>query len=286
MTACGGGGGGTDAQASTSSFTAAPEASASQSTTGSSSGATGSESTGQASTETPGPFGQNAANYKLTFSDEFEGGSLDSNKWIDHEWYDQQRPINYAVEGGSLKIWPQKDENGNFFKRVINTDGKYYQTYGYFEMEAKLPHGKGVWPAFWLYNHDKPDPFRPEIDIMEAYSGGGPASGWSDANLKPTAFAATIWKGNPGDMAGHKMLQDLGDLSAGYHKYAMKWEPNKQTFYFDGKEIYSTTVAMPDRMYILVDILFGSASGQPDNTTPTGKSNSFDVKYVRAWQFK
>ncbi|RJG07892.1 glycoside hydrolase family 16 protein [Noviherbaspirillum cavernae] len=234
----------------------------------------------------PGPFGQNEANYKLTFNDEFEGNSLDTGKWIDREWYDQQRPINYAVEGGSLKIWPQKDANGNFFKRVINTDGKYYQTYGYFEMEAKLPHGKGVWPAFWLYNHDHADPFRPEIDIMEAYSGGGPASGWSDANLKPTAFAATIWKGNPGDMAGHKMLENLGDLSAGYHKYAMKWEPNRQTFYFDGKEIYSTTVSMPDRMYILVDILFGSASGQPDNTTPTGKSNSFDVKYVRAWQFK
>jgi hypothetical protein len=39
-------------------------------------------------------------------------------------------------------------------------------------------------------------------------------------------------------------------------------------------------------MYVMLDLLYGSASGQPDNSTPTGKSNSFDVKYVRIWQFK
>ena len=240
-----------------------------------------------ASQETPGPAGQNAADYTLTFAEEFDGDSLNTDVWMDHEWYDTQLPINYAVEDGSLKIWPQKDENGNFFKRVINTDGKFYQTYGYFEMEAKLPRGKGVWPAFWLYNHDKDDGTRPEIDIMEAYSGGGELSGWSDANLNPTAFAATIWTGVEGAMGGQKILRDLGDLSAGYHKYAVKWEPNKQTFYLDGKEIYSVDVSMPDRMYLLVDILFGSASGQPDDSTPVGKeNNSYDVRYVRAWQFK
>jgi len=240
-----------------------------------------------ASQETPGPAGQNAADYTLTFAEEFDGDSLNTDVWMDHEWYDTQLPINYAVEDGSLKIWPQKDENGNFFKRVINTDGKFYQTYGYFEMEAKLPRGKGVWPAFWLYNHDKDDGTLPEIDIMEAYSGGGELSGWSDANLNPTAFAATIWTGVEGAMGGQKILRDLGDLSAGYHKYAVKWEPNKQTFYLDGKEIYSVDVSMPDRMYLLVDILFGSASGQPDDSTPVGKeNNSYDVRYVRAWQFK
>jgi beta-glucanase (GH16 family) len=234
----------------------------------------------------PVPYGQDGSQYTLTFSDEFEGTTLDSTKWIDHEWYDTQHPINYALEDGALKIWPQKDDSGNFFKRVINTDGKFYQTYGYFEVEAKLPYGKGTWPAFWLYNHDAAGDYRPEIDIMEAYAGGGADSGWSDANLHPTTYSATIWKGNPGDQGGFKMMQGLGDLSASYHKYALKWEANKQTFYLDGKEVYSVNVSMPGRMYILLDLLFGSASGQPDDTTPTGKSNSYEVRYVRAWQFK
>ncbi|WP_019140824.1 glycoside hydrolase family 16 protein [Noviherbaspirillum massiliense] len=222
----------------------------------------------------------------LTFSDEFENG-FDTKKWNDTTWDQPSNPTkNYAVENGSLKIWPQKDASGKFFNRVIDTDGKFYQTYGYYEIEAKLPVGKGAWPAFWLYNHDAAGNFRPEIDIMEAYSGGGPASYWSDANFHPTAYAPTIWIGNPGDLGGTKMVTGLGDLSATYHKYALKWEPNKQTFYFDGKEVYSANVTMPGRMYVMLDVLFGSASGQPDDSTPQGKSNSFDVKYVRVWQFK
>ncbi|RJG07891.1 glycoside hydrolase family 16 protein [Noviherbaspirillum cavernae] len=234
-----------------------------------------------------GPYGQNTAKYRLTFSEEFDGDRLDTRIWNDREWYDPSFPtINYAVEGGSLKIWPQRDANGNFFKRVINTDEKFYQQYGYFEMEARLPYGKGVWPAFWLYNHDHKEHFRPEIDIMEAYPGGGPGSGWSGANLRPTAYAITIWSGEPEVQGGYKMLEDMGDLSAKFHKYAVKWEPHKQTFYFDGKEVYSAKVSMPDRMYLLLDILFGSASGEPDDTTPTGKGNAFEIRYVRAWQFR
>jgi len=224
----------------------------------------------------------------LTFSDEFNNG-FNTSVWNDTVWYESPNATkNYTVEDGKLKIWPQRDASGNFFNRTIDTDNKYYQTYGYFEIEAKLPYGKGTWPAFWLFNHDKQHPIRPEIDIMEAYAGGGPNSGWSDGNLHPTAYAATIWPtgGESGPPAGTKTFQNLGDLSAGFHKYAAKWEPNKVTFYFDGKEVYSVNVSMGDRMYIMLDLWFGSASGTPDNSTPQGKSNSFEVNYVRAWKLK
>lgn len=239
---------------------------------------------GQTSPALAGPYGQDASQYTLTFSDEFDNG-FDSSKWTDHTWDATGNPVqNYAVEGGSLKIWPQRDANGAFFNRVIDTDGNFYQTHGYFEIEAKLPVGKGAWPAFWLYNHDDPGSYRPEIDIMEAYSGGGPASEWSDANYHPTAYAPTTWTGNPGALGGTKMLTGLGDLSAGFHKYAVKWEPDRQTFYFDGKEVYSVDVTMPGRMYVMLDLLFGSASGEPDETTPQGKGNAFEVNYVRVWK--
>jgi hypothetical protein len=39
--------------------------------------------------------------------------------------------------------------------------------YGYFEIEAKLPTGKNLWPAFWMWSFDS---WPPEIDILEAYS--------------------------------------------------------------------------------------------------------------------
>ena len=225
------------------------------------------------------PFGQAAGTYKLAFQDEFN--SFNTAFWNDSIWYEASNPTkNYTVSNGSLKIWPQRDASGKFFNRTIDTDGKYYQTYGFFEIEAKLPVGRGTWPAFWLFNHIGTR--RPEIDVMEAYAGGGPNSGWSDANLHPTAYAPTVWL-DAGRLGGSKTIL-TSDLSAAFHKYALKWEPNKQTFYFDGREVYTLNVTMPDPMYIMLDLWYGSASGTPDNTTPTGIGNSYEVNYVRSWK--
>jgi beta-glucanase (GH16 family) len=230
------------------------------------------------------PFGQNASDYVLSFSEEFD--SFNRSLWNDHIWYEASNPTrNHAVEHGVLKIWPQRDASGKFFNRTLDTDGKYEQTYGYFEMEAKLPRGKGTWPAFWLFAH--PDKRRPEIDIMEAYPGGVAPWGYTDFDgvARPTAYAVTVWR-DEGESQGNRQYDAGMDLSAKFHKYAVKWEPHRQTFYFDGKKIHEVEASMSDPMYIMLDLWFGSASGEPDETTPQGKTNSYEVNYVRAWQFK
>jgi beta-glucanase (GH16 family) len=230
----------------------------------------------------PAPFGQDPSEYTLTFAEEFSNG-FDSAIWNDHIWYSASNPTrNYTVEDGKLKIWPQRDADGNFFNRTIDTDGRFSQAYGYFEMEAKLTAGRGAWPAFWLFNHigDR----RPEIDVMEAYSGGGKETGWSDEYHRPTAYAATVWQ-DPAFPSGEQTVA-TPDLSAGFHRYGVKWEPNKIAFYFDGKEFYSAAVHIGDPLYILLDLWFGSASGSPDDTTPTGKDNAYEINYVRVWQFR
>jgi beta-glucanase (GH16 family) len=234
------------------------------------------------------PHGQIASAYTLTFQEEFNSG-FNTKIWNDRIWYETGNATkNYTVEDGKLKIWPQRDAAGNFFNRTIDTDGKYYQTYGYFEVEAKLPRGKGTWPAFWLFNHIGER--RPEMDVMEAYAGG---EGWgvTDAQgiRRPTVYAATVWEGlsdSNNRQLGFKMYDAKADLSEGFHKYAVKWEPNKQTYYFDGKEILVLNISMKDPMYLMLDLWFGSASGTPDNSTPQGKTNSYEVNYVRAWKFK
>jgi beta-glucanase (GH16 family) len=230
---------------------------------------------------TPAPFGQDPSLFALAFHDEFDGTSLNTALWNDHIWWDRSDPdINYGVENGSLKIWP----TASFVNRTIDTDGKYYQTYGYFEIEAKLPIGAGVWPAFWLYNHD--DPFQnPEIDIMEAYSGGGAPSGWSDVNFHPVAYGATAWIAE-GQELGTEIIK-TPDLSLGFHKYGLKWTETQLTYYFDGVPVMILNEQMPYRMYLLVDLAFGNNSGLPSvSGTPQGKGNAFAINYVRAWQFK
>jgi beta-glucanase (GH16 family) len=285
LSACGGGGGDASGPADVSSAGAGPQSQASPGTAGA---ATASVEPASASNSNLVPFGQDASAYKLSFSEEF-GNGFNTDLWNDGIWYEAGNATkNYAVEDGKLKIWPQRDASGNFFNRTIDTDGKYYQTYGYFEIEAKLPKGKGTWPAFWLFNHigDR----VPEMDVMEAYPGG---EGWgvTDAQgvRRPTAFAATVWEGNDpinNRQVGFKMVGAGVDLSEGFHRYAVKWEPNKQTYYFDGKEILVLNTTFSDPMYLMLDLWFGSASGTPDDSTPQGKSNSYEINYVRAWQFK
>ena len=286
LLACGGGGGtGPEATTAQQQSTTAAEVQSSANTT-TSTGSTIPEAVQAAApAETKSPFGQKTGDYSLTFSEEFN--SYNSSLWNDRMWYETSNATkNYTVEDGKLKIWPQRDASGKFFNRTLDTDGKYYQTYGYFEIEAKLPVGKGTWPAFWLFNHINER--RPEMDVMEAYAGGAAPWGVNDANgiAHPHAYAPTVWKGDTeGQLVGSRQYDSGTDLSAGFHKYAVKWEPNKQTYYFDGKEVLVLNVKMGDPMYLMLDLWFGSASGTPDNSTPQGKSNSYEVNYVRAWKF-
>ena len=229
------------------------------------------------------PYKQDASLYTLSFQDEFDGDCLDTGKWNDHIWYDPPSSTkDYGVGNGSLKIWPQADANGRFKERILTTAGKFAQTYGYFEMEARLPIGAGCWPAFWLLNSDAP-PGEPEIDIMEAYS-GDKTGYWADSNQHPIRYGATYYQNGNGQ-SGLQGTQApyTGDLSTAFHKYGLKWEPNKLSFFFDGKLVYTANVTMSRKMYLLLDMQYGSASGSVTSSTPLGSGNSFEVNYVRAW---
>jgi beta-glucanase (GH16 family) len=232
---------------------------------------------------TDAPAGQDAASYQLTFNESFDK-ALDTGVWNTGRTGGGSATTNFRTSDGALQIWPERGADGNFFNRTIDTEGHFSQQYGYFEIEAKLPKGQGVWPAFWLFNQIGER--RPEIDIMEAYASGEAPWSAPGAGGVPSAtmYAPVVWH-TAGDRAGYNKIA-TPDLAEGFHKYGVKWEPNRITFYFDGKEGYSIDASLSDPMYIIVDLWFGSASGSPDASTPTGASNSFTVNYVKAWQFR
>lgn len=234
--------------------------------------------------------------YTLTFNEDFNGSDLNFNIWNDHIWYNEAgektgKPKNWSVEDGELLIWPDV----GYYQRTIDTDGKYYQTYGFFEMEAILNRGRGCWPAFWLLNHDGGG--RPEVDIMEAYPGGNSSNPWngipqdrgSDDNpARPLDYQVTCHRTLGDIVDDHRSRYIVGpiDFSAAYHKFGCEVDSTGVQFYLDGepmgaKMMYNFT----NRWYILLDLWFGSASGTPnDAETPKGKSNAYRVKYVRAWR--
>ncbi|MEO1399444.1 MAG: glycoside hydrolase family 16 protein, partial [Pseudomonadota bacterium] len=127
--------------------------------------------------------------YKLTFSEEFDG-PLDvsawgpGTKWIAHtpfngdfgnsRFADPQPGFPFATKDGQLRIEASKDKKGQWWSGLLaSVDRKYNgfaQKFGYFEMRAKLPEGPGLWPAFWLIGiNRKEKTYTAEIDVLEHY---------------------------------------------------------------------------------------------------------------------
>jgi hypothetical protein len=75
----------------------------------------------------------------------------------------------------------------------------------------------------------------------------------------------------------------IPDASAGFHTYAVDWEPNTITWYFDGNEVYQTATPadMHQPMYMLVDLAVGGPYGNP--TSSTQFPATLQVDYIRAY---
>lgn len=262
------------------------------------------------STSTLWPYGRDANLYNnIVFQDEFNGVALDSTKWHTHIWYMRSRndPINYDVSNSCLNIWPQIDPNqlGNgyngFFERTFTSDSKFAHQHGYFEARIKLNRGYGLFPAWWLFNHQLTEgTLHTEIDIMEAYPGSDPTNlpGWSTGGPTwgPTDVSFTVWNNQiTEEQAGqHRLYHTLGtrDLYSDFHVYACEWDRTGVTFFFDGQQVGSKIFVNQDNfnvrpMYLLLDGWYGRQSGIPNSSqTPQGKSNSMQVDYVRVWPLK
>lgn len=250
----------------------------------------------------------------MSFRDEFDGNSLNTTIWSPQVYDDKLTTGGYGFSNSCLNIWPITDSNGNFVRQSFGTsDGspnnaKFYQKYGYFEARLKLPRGLGVWPAFYLYSSDTgyyPTDtvwLRPEIDIMEAYPGGGVDGGWGTSDLRPTNYGGTVWKPDVCDQTQschsveggttwshgfqHFDPQTGPDLSAQFYTYACLWDSTGVEFFWDGTSIGKVPATdQTYRMFMYLDLWYGSASGTPNTTdTPQGPSNAYSIDWVRAWK--
>jgi beta-glucanase (GH16 family) len=153
-----------------------------------------------------------------------------------------------------------------YISGLISSQPTFSQTYGYFEMRAKLPRGKGVWPAFWMLPADLDWP--PEIDIMESV--GDPSAVYVTAHSKVDK--------TPG--------QKVTVSPDAFHTYAVSWDPRQLIWFVDGKEVkrQPTPADMNKPMYMLANIaLGGDWAGTPDASTPFPARMSID--YIRAYRF-
>lgn len=164
---------------------------------------------------------------------------------------------------------------------LITTQFSFSQLYGYFEIRAKLPPGRGVWPAFWLLPTDKDWP--PEIDVFETF---GDTSVNGEGGRTHIRHASHALKN--GESCGE--WHDVGvDITTDFHTYGVDWEADHITYYFDGKPyaICPPNSAANTPFYILINLAVGgkgSWPGTPDKTNVWPVH--MDVDYVKVYQRK
>ncbi len=124
------------------------------------------------------------AGWHLYWSDEFDGSALDTSRWTAyHNTYGDGNaelacltPGNVAQTGGAMTITSRKETvtcpSGSvrqYTSGFIGSreSGRYYPLYGRYEIRARVPHGQGLWPAFWLRHRSGSG--VAEVDVMEYF---------------------------------------------------------------------------------------------------------------------
>lgn len=153
----------------------------------------------------------------------------------------------------------------------ITTERSFAQQYGYFEMRARVPDGKGLWPAFWMM--PLRDIWPPEIDIFEA-SGSRPGR---------MHFATR----DPGDKKGVSSdWVDVGDGVGGWHVFGCEWTADIIRFVVDGRTVFTVRGhRIHEPMYLLANLALGSHEPRwiPDPDASTPLPAHFEIDYVRAF---
>lgn len=197
--------------------------------------------------------------------------------YADSAMHDTAGPLGldpFAIKNGALEITAARTGQGMaarlggyaYTSGMISSQPSFAQRYGYFEMRATLPAGKGLWPAFWLLPSDLSWP--PEIDVMESI--GDPATVYVTAHSK-TAEA----KGFEAKLTG-----------GGFHTFAVSWDPKSLIWYVDGAEVgrQATPADMTKPMYLLANLALGGGwAGAPDATTRLPAR--YVIDYIRAYRF-
>jgi beta-glucanase (GH16 family) len=243
----------------------------------------------QAATGTtpPKPFSP-PKNWTLKFNSTFQGNHLDSQVWgTCYPWWNTDGCTNFGntsdpelewykasqdqVSDGILHLVAhqeptlgvnQQGESHEYTCRsgMVTTYPSLRFEYGYIQITARIPFGKGLWPAFWLGAANEKWP--PEVDIMEHWA----SESYAKVYLHPLSGAR---QGGSVSMPA---------LSAGWHTFGLYWTKTQLLWTYDGTQVFATSTGVPQQdMYLIANLA-------DDNADPGSCSGSLLIKSVKVWQ--
>lgn len=260
----------------------------------------------QAADTPPSPLTKTG--YTLDFSEEFDGSTLDSSRWLDYyiphwtsnreaakarytiangvltERLDQDTPAWNPTYDSTVKISSIQTYNADWWHRFNYsmpndhhepTFNGYTTKYGYFEMRAKNANvGGGGHQAWWMVGIDDTTSAsqNPEIDIVESFF--SKPQNWR--------IAGYGW-GDPnflGSWYSSDQPVPSGSPTSEYHLYGMEWTPTELKFYYDN-QLYRTISDAPNMpMGMILGLYTDAGSGQHNDVWP----KTWNVDYVRVWK--
>lgn len=250
--------------------------------------------------------------YQLVWNDEFTvDGIPDEKNWnyetgfvrnLENQWYQKE---NAYCKGGFLIIearkenrinpdfvskdhhdWIKKRDSIKITSSSLITREKHSWQYGRFEIRAKIPVVKGMWPAFWTLGVKGNWPSNGEIDIMEYYAG--------------KMLANVAWESNKGGTEWDSETIMLSDLKKNwvdeFHVWRMDWDVHSIKLYVDDQLLNETSVketiqranqkiiAFQQPHYLLVNLAVGGING--GDFTSASFPSKYMIDYIRVYQKK
>ncbi len=195
------------------------------------------------------------SDWKLVWSDEFNGSSIDSRKWThevnclgggnnEKQCYTDSDTNSY-VNNGTLHIVALPAEEGAekpYTSARINSRYNADFKYGRIEIKAKLPSGQGSWPAFWMMPTDETFggwPKSGEIDILEAVNLGTVDS---EGNVETKVYGTLHYgRESPNNSRSGKSytMPNGVNPASDFHTYAIEWQEGEIRWYVDNY-LYAT----------------------------------------------
>ena len=247
--------------------------------------------------------GTGTGDYELVWSDEFNYTGLpDSKKWSydtdgnasgwgnnEAQFYTSARLKNAEVKDGILHINAIKEdfEGKKYTSARLVTRTKGDWLYGKVEVRAKLPDGRGIWPAIWMLPTDWNYggwPASGEIDIME------------NVGYDPFVIVASAHTQAYNHVQGTQKSGTINipDCYTEFHNYILEWEANEYRVYVDSKLFFTFRnektgfQAWPfdKRFHLLLNVAVGGNWGGVKGIDDSIFPRTMLVDYVRVYQRK
>lgn len=247
-------------------------------------------------------FSCSSDKWKLVWQDEFNGSTLDTSKWTAYVGdgcpelcgfgnnelqYYTDRSENISFEDGKLIISALADsvKQRAYSSAKLTTKTKGDWQYGRFEVMAKVPEGKGNWPAIWMLPTENKYggwPRSGEIDIMETV-------GYDRGNVHGTVHTQSF-NHMLGTQKGDSVQVD--DFSEAFHLYAVEWYADRIDFFIDDNKYHTfenTSLNSDDwpfdhPFYLILNIAIGGSWGGKYGIANDVFPNRMEIDYVRVYE--